>query len=471
MSLTPEEIAKYRSQAGLSPSLPSPAAPSQDVINSRLSEFNSAIGQTEPSPKGFIGNTADAIKSGAGQIKSGFEQVKKGATANEGIGKGAYNLVSGAGQMAAGGINAALSPVAGAIGATGEKTHLGKPIGQAVDYAANKLNDLSEYLGIPLSTLVTKYPGIEQDVSNAITIGGAVAGGAKLPEIGAAAKGAVDAGAGLLSKAKAAKVAKTAAGETSKITEMISPKPTVKEAKLAQTQGRLVEGKKPTMFKAGTEDTITPSKKTIDATQTIQKNIPDAAKMSEPELYKAVDKHISDTATKLRPQMEATPIHPDTISKINDDWTSLKKSQIEDAPATEEANVIKRQNKFESLLKKSGNESHADLWDTRIKYDDSIPEGVKKANSMSPESLQIQKEEWLQNRSILNDAIDSSAKPEFKAMSDMYEAKNGILSKTKIKKAQPSKLNEWIKENPKKVSTLKAVVGIEVLKSLGIHLP
>ncbi len=83
---------------------------------------------------------------------------------------------------------------------------------------------------------------------------------------------------------QASREAKATEEATNKVTEMISPKATVKEAKLAQTQGRFVEGKSPTLFKAGTADTITPSQKTLSAVDTITKNIPGASKMTEDQL-------------------------------------------------------------------------------------------------------------------------------------------------------------------------------------------
>lgn len=256
---------------------------------------------------------------------------------------------------------------------------------------------------------------------------------------------------------------------TQKVIEMISPKATVKEAKLAQTQGRFVEGKARTLFRSGTADKILPSQKTLSAAETINKNIPNAGKMSEDQLFKAIDQNITKTANKLRPVMEKTPIKTETIQKINDDWAILKKNQIADAPATEEINVIKRQSKFESLLKKSGSNSHADLWDTRITYDNSIPEAVKRANSLSPESLQLQKQEWLENRAILNDAID--AQPEFKQMSELYNAREGILSKTKVDKAQVSKIRELVNKYPEIKGTIKLLIGAEALRRItGIDL-
>lgn len=268
---------------------------------------------------------------------------------------------------------------------------------------------------------------------------------------------------------QASREAKSAADATSKVAETISPKATAKEAKLAQTQGRFVEGKEGGYLTKGTPDKILPSKKTLSASETITKNIPGADKMSEGQLFKAVDENITKTAKELRPVMEKTPIKPETIQKINDDWTGLKKTQLLEAPATEEANVAKRQAKFESLLKKSGNQSHADLWDTRIAYDDSIPERVKQASSISDESLQLQKQEWLDNREILNDAIN--ARPEFKQMSDMYTAKQGILSKTKVEKAQLSKISQTLKKHPNIVRVLKAAGLYEGLKLLGVRVP
>ncbi len=278
---------------------------------------------------------------------------------------------------------------------------------------------------------------------------------------------------------KAGKEAKVTADATEKITEMIAPKATAKEARLAQSQGRFVEGKAPTLFKSGTPDTILPTKKTLSASETIVNKIPNAAKMSPSELYTAVDNNITKTAKELRPQMEKTPIKSETIQKINSEWDTLKKQQISNAPATEEVNVAKRQAKFESLLKKSGSENHADLWDTRVNYDNSISANVKKANSLSPESLQIQKEEWLQNRAILNNAINDNAagmgtksQKAFQDMSNLYEAKNNILSKAKVNKEPlPSKAKQFLTNHP----VISGAVGGGTLygaaKKIGVPLP
>jgi hypothetical protein len=260
-----------------------------------------------------------------------------------------------------------------------------------------------------------------------------------------------------------------------KVTELISPNATAKEAKLALSEGRFVEGKPGGILKSGTPDKILPSEKTVSASQTIINKIPGAAKMSPAELFKAVDGNIIKTAEELKPVMKATPIKPETIQKINTDWEAVKQAQIAEAPATEELNVLKRQAKFEATLKKSGNASQNDLWETRIAYDNSIPDNVKRANILSPESLQIQKEEWLQNRAVLNDAMNDLAngmgetsRKAFKEMADLYNAKTGLLSKTKINAAELSKLRALIKQHPKMAAIIFGALGLEGAKILGI---
>lgn len=299
-------------------------------------------------------------------------------------------------------------------------------------------------------------------------IGGLLETGAELASGFTAAKGPQ-----AIAKAKQAYTAGKEAKAGDKILETISPKPTVKEARLAQSQGRLIQGKERTFFKAGTEDKIAPTEKLKQAKDIIIQRIPNATKLNPKQLYTAVDSEITNTATKLRPQMEATPIKPETIGKINTDWEKLKKIQLEAADATEEANVAKLQKQFEAKLQKSGSGNHADLWDTRIEYDNSIPKNVKEANAMSSESLQNKKEIWLQNRQILSDAINDvehgmgelASKP-FKEMSNLYEAKNNLLSKAKVDKAQVSKLKELVQKNPEVASLLKAGLGIELFTRL-----
>jgi hypothetical protein len=336
-----------------------------------------------------------------------------------------------------------------------------------------------------------------QSKSRGEQIGGVLEFGAELG-VGAV-KGIVP----VFKKAVQQRAINTSVKESQQLLEKISPKPTAKEAKLAQVEGRLVKGKEPTLFKAGTEPTILPTEKTIRASKTIQKEIPNASKMDDIQLFGELDKKITEKAVGLKPYMQASPIKPQTIQKINDDWTVLKQKQLQLADATEEANVIKLQQQFESRLTKLRNKSYSpeqvnelkaknltnanyqvpikgsldDLWETRKAYDDSIPENVKQAHAMSSESLQNKKTIWLENRAILNDAISKSedglgvVKNTFDEMSDLYTAKTGILSKTKVDKAALSKINQFWKDNPKIVGALKVGGAYGALKALGVPLP
>jgi len=273
-------------------------------------------------------------------------------------------------------------------------------------------------------------------------------------------------------KAKQAYTASKEAKATERVTEMIMPKPTVKQAKLAQSEGRLVKGKEPTLLRSGTADTVLPTQKTLSARDTIIKKIPNASVMNEAQLFDAVDSEITKSAQALKPQMKATPIKPETVQKINDDWTALKKSQIDSADTTQERELVQSwQNRFEERLMKSGDQSYDDLWETRKAYDESIPDNVKRANDFSDITLQNKKDIWLQNRDVLNKAMDDVAGESFKEMSSLYEARTGLLSKAKIDKAQMSKLNQFWKDHPGVVSTLKYGGAYGVLKSFGVPLP
>lgn len=260
---------------------------------------------------------------------------------------------------------------------------------------------------------------------------------------------------------QAQKVLQQTAKQDTKLAETIAPELTRKEAKLAKQQGRFFEGKEPTLFRAGTPDRIATSQKTFDAVQTIKNNIPNAHKMSPSNLYVAVKDKIGNIATALKPEMQKTPIKPETIQKINQDWRILKSKQLEMADATDEMNIVKWQKQFEQKLQNSGNQSQNDLWEARQAYDDSIPSSVKKANSMSPESLQKKKEIWLQNREILNSAINdtthgmgSMSQKAFSDMSNLYDAMNNLLAKTKPNKTgQASKAREFIRRNRGYINT------------------
>lgn len=456
--------------------------------------------QEQPKKDSIIDRTAEdqvagfnyakeGIQKGADQYAINVEKAKNnpsllGALKDEFAAAG--GLLRGGTRLITGGTQAILAPVSATISKGIDYMKESNP-----DKVKNK--ELFPSLQTKIESIASTHPELVKDINDVVNIASILLGGSKTvtaPLEQALSKDAITvASKDVLNSAKntvttvknipATLAEKNAAKETIKLTETISPKLTSKEIKLAEKQGRIKPGQDPTLLRGGTPDTVIPSDKIIRATETIQREIPGASKLKEPELYTALEGRTSDMAMQLKPELQKIPVKPETIEKINIDWESIKKSQIENAPATEEINVFKRQKKFQSFLEKSDSKNLDDLWETRKKYDNSIPENVKKANINSPESLQIQKEEWLQNREILNSAITDAkngmgeaAQKSFDAMHDMYNAKENLLSKAKIEfESKPSKIKQWVKENPWKAAVAGYVTGKAIENTTGINIP
>ncbi len=275
----------------------------------------------------------------------------------------------------------------------------------------------------------------------------------------------------MVSGSPEAQATEQAGSDLQKIKETISPKPTVKEAKNALDQGRLYKGSEPTLFKSGTPDHIATSEQQLKSTMTIQKNIPGASEMDGPTLHQALDEHITAAAQKIQPQMEATPLKPETVQKIGEDIANLHKEQLLEAKATDEPNITKWQNNFKKIVDKNltDGENLNNVWDAAKEYDASIKANVKNATELSSEDLQTQKDIWLQNRAILRGALTDAenglggeAKKVFSEMRDMYEAQNGIMSKAKVETAvKPSKVVQFTKDHPNITKAAGSLVGLE----------
>lgn len=255
--------------------------------------------------------------------------------------------------------------------------------------------------------------------------------------------------------------------EFQKVQEIISPKLDAKEIKKAIAEGRIVPGQDPTLLKGGTPDAVLPSSQTARAAETVYNQIPGASSMKAPDLYTALGTKTSEHAQALRPAMQATPVTEDTVQGITDAWNALKAKQLDNPYIPTTANLERLQQNFErDFLQASKSDNLGDLWDTRIKYDKSVPISVRNATSLSSDTLQAQKEIWLQNRGILNDAIENAstglddvASKTFKEMSDMYNAQEGIISSYKMSKGELSRIADWIKKNPIKASAIGIALG------------
>lgn len=453
-----------------------PAAPKQSIADK--------IWATLSAPANYLkDNMNSAASAGADQINQGITTIQNGV----GNGNPILGGLKAAGQVSAGIVQVGSSALAG----------LYRPALAAVQAAGNLSENISENLPgsspqkvqqFANSTLGTKTADVAQSLSDYGTIAGGILGakGAvdSFPNAQAGVNGTVSQIQDLLKTSPEVKAANLSASETAtmgdqigKISDTIAPKLTAKETKLALADGRIAPGSDPGILRDGTPDQVLPSTKQAQAAFTIHQNIPDAAIMSPPELYTALDGKISELASGLRPAMEATPITEPIISKITSDWDALKQQQLADPYTPTTANLEKLQTNFEqNFLQKSGADNMGDLWDTRIRYDNSVPLSVKNATSLSSETLQAQKSIWLQNRGILNAAIndtasgmDGVAQKTFTEMSDMYNAQKGIQSSYKVSNTgAPSQLKQLAQNHPVITKVLKAgakAVGL----GAGVH--
>jgi hypothetical protein len=258
------------------------------------------------------------------------------------------------------------------------------------------------------------------------------------------------------------------------IQEKIAPKLTVKEKQLAISEGRVIEGKT-TKLGGKKADTILPSEALIKQSQTIQKNIPNAKKMSEFELANKLKETTTKKATELKPQMEATKVEPVRIKQAQTEWTQLKEMQANTPEFANFPGSKRVQKQFENFLKEAeGAKSLDGVWNTRAKYDATISKAVKEATPQSPPFTQLQHEMWLQNRQILNDIIHDSStglggvsKNAFSEMSDLYSARQNIVSKGAIDiKGEPGVVGKTLSmKNIIKIGGT-AIIGEKVAKAI-----
>lgn len=488
-----------------------------DTPNPMFAKFDQVLGKTTPTTStGPVNSRADEIRALAGGGNSSKSTLAEDISSSiQKRGEKVYGNISGTsdesknegslvkGIQATGNAFGAITDTAGNIishvipqsmkDKFNEQNSQPNPLRDAVRKAYDDVNDK---VGVGLDELVRRFPAVGHALESALKIGssgGEIAGGILTAE-GAAESGnkVVDLGSKAIDKTKeiAGNIKDTVTGKINEITtpeqndlekinETISSKPIIKQAKLAETEGRLYKGSKPTTFKSGGEDQIATSEQGANSARTIQKLIPDAANMDEPTLYQALDEKIGETAKSLKPEMESTLIHPDTVEKIGSDWEETKATQSDNAYLPSDVNVKKLQADFEERIKEIGDGKNMnDIWETRKAYDASVPTNVKTANDLSSEALQAKKDIWLQNRKILTDAINdtengmgATSKQAFQDMRNMYEGQNGILSKAKINtKVAPSNASQFFnKTTTGKIikHLVKGAVGATVGKSVG----
>ena len=248
------------------------------------------------------------------------------------------------------------------------------------------------------------------------------------------------------------------------VEEIIAPAINARETRKIISERRIVRGKKRRLL-GDRPDVVEQSGSIKDAAKTIERRIPDAKKLDDIQLSNQLDTEISSISEELRPQMQAVNLQKSQVDKMNDAWQNLKVKQAKEPEFAAFPGAKRVQKNFEGFLDdlskpvrdpvtgKFRLRTLNDNWDIAKEYDNSITEAVKKADIQSAPSTQLQKEMWLDNRSIFRDILkDSSeglgdtAKRAFSDMSDFYLARNNIISKAKINlKGEPSVVKRLLK--------------------------
>ncbi len=480
MAITLEAANQFRAQAGLPPlnTLTPPTQPSSGA-NDIIAQRKAALGldQPEPVPKPTVGGLVKDVVGGASDIvRSAGDNFAKTIQPNvdamkHDITDTTRNPIVRGFDLAGHAVDTIFAPVTSTIKAITDKIAENpkvqelaqtKGVGAALDALSGaqgkydewaKANpDKASYLEGTIKSAMFGLGGAEDPIESPTGALKSVA--SDLKTAGTKALDAADTAAGkvidtanelpgkVAGTAKSAKEAVVGPELTDlgKIQETISPRPLLKESKVAMKEGRLTRGEESTIF-GKKPDTISPSDQVVKASQTIQNHIPNAAKMDDAELYNALSDKTTKISEDLKPEMEKVPVSKETQSSVRKTWEQVKKDQETEPEYDAFPGSGKSQVKFEAYLKDleaTPNPSLNDVWEARKNYDSSIANNVKNASEASSPQLQWQKQMWLQNRSILNDLIHDTesglgteSQKAFSDMKDMYSARENLVSKAK----------------------------------------
>jgi hypothetical protein len=226
-----------------------------------------------------------------------------------------------------------------------------------------------------------------------------------------------------------------------KIAALIEPKMLKKEKMKAIREGRVTESKAG-LFTGKKPDVVLPDEDVLQATETIKRLIPNADKKTQFQLHNDMATKINEIGSTLKGELQEVPVNKDVIAKANDAWEKAREIQLDSTLFAEhQAAGRKIQERFQRFLDtlNNPNATFADIWDARIEYDNITKKAAKQATDDSSTLLQLEKDMWLQNRNILNDILKKESgelsgqvKQDFFDMSNLYNAKENIVSKADV---------------------------------------
>ena len=233
---------------------------------------------------------------------------------------------------------------------------------------------------------------------------------------------------------ESSRIAKTAKN-IKKIEDVIKPKMTKKQVQIALDEGRVIRTSKAQKF-FGKKDVQLADGRVKSAARTVVEEIPDANFLDDAQLVNQAKEKISVIAKQVEPKLREIKLSSSSKEEILSSYIKKLGDNIDNYPLLTKNQVKNLNKRFEDVLLELGEANNVDdLWKAVQKYDKSVSKNVKAANDVSTESLQLQKDIWLENRRILRDAlddivdgVDENVAKDFRKMRDLYLVRENIIN-------------------------------------------
>lgn len=482
-----------------------PDKPDINPVISRLREVvrqPSPITEVQPQEqKGLLGKVGESIKGRGQQVSQAFGRGLKGqdpiSTAVQTVGAGVGLFFDILGDVSVAGIKA-LTPdiIEEAVGKTG-KALLDTEAGKAALSALGQGVEVYQGFKAEHPTIAANLEATV-NIADILTLGkgtqllrkgvGEVIERQAVKDVAgeAAKRGIRETGEELLEKTSK---------EIAKIEDIISPNINAKETRNIIAEGRATRGKESRLF-GKSPDIVEQTDLLKQSARIIDRRIEGASKLNDLELNKSLKSEITTISNELKPEMQSVILQPAKVKQMDNAWATLKKIQINKPEFANSPGAKKVQENFVNFLNemkkpvrgadgKFRQKSLDDLWNIRKDYDDSVKDRIKQAfegtagQPGSDSFTLLQKEMWLENRQIMNDVIKDTAdglgdvaKTGFSDMSDLYRARQNIISKLKLDiKGKPGILSpETVKKNLIRFGLGFGAIKI-VEKATGIDVP
>ena len=231
---------------------------------------------------------------------------------------------------------------------------------------------------------------------------------------------------------------------TAKLAEKIAPKLTSKEIRVALKEGRVVRtGRFGKIL--GKADKVKVNNRVLNSADTLLGRIAGVKKMNDAQIANAAGKEIAKISNNIAPDLQKVKLLDETKDSIIDSWATVKETQQTQSQFfTGKALEVSQKNFDDAVAQMIIADNADDLWRTIIHYDNTVKSNIKSATSQSSDALQEAKDVWLDSRRILRDALDDVTNQipdakianEFRAMSNLYTAKNNIINAGRFEKGK-----------------------------------